>query len=102
MGDGCPVSGSISQKALEKACMEVLGLEGFNEEAFLAVVDHIEVPESYTLDFFLKDGTVVRKAAPNTGHQDCWTPERRAAKAEFMRKEMARRKERKDEWRREK
>lgn len=89
VGVGCPVSGSISQKALEKACMEVLGLESFDEEAFLAGVDHIEVPESYTLDFFLKDGTVVRKAAPNTGHQDCWTPEYKAKASAYRREHAA-------------
>lgn len=75
---GCPVGGTISQKALEKACCEVLGLEEFNEDVFLYKVDHIEVPKQYTLDFFLKDGTCIRKDAPNTGHQDCWTAEYRA------------------------
>ena len=78
VGDGCPVGGTISHKSLLKACCEVLNLEEFDEEVFLDKVDRIEVPEKYTLDFFLKDGTVVRKAAPNTGHQDCWTPEYRA------------------------
>lgn len=74
----CPVSGTISQKALEKACCEVLGLSKFDETVFLEKVDHIEVPEKYTLHFFLKDGTEVTRPAPNTGHQDCWTAEYRA------------------------
>ena len=78
VGDGCPVGGTISQKALTKACAEALGLEEFDEQAFLNRVDHIEVPKSYTLDFFLKDGSRTRIDAPNTGHQDCWTPEYRA------------------------
>ena len=73
----CPVKGTITQKALEKACCEVLGLEKFDEDAFLEEVDHIEVPIKSTLDFFLKDGTVIRQDAPNTGHQDCWTQEYR-------------------------
>ena len=77
-GDGCPVSGTISQKALKKACSEVLGLEKFDEQVFLDKVDHIDVPKAYTLDFFLKDGTSTRIDAPNTGHQDCWTPEYRS------------------------
>lgn len=74
----CSVSGTISQKALEKACCEVLGLSKFDETVFLEKVDHIEVPEKYTLHFFLKDGTEVTRPAPNTGHQDCWTAEYRA------------------------
>ena len=49
----------------------------FDESAFLEQVAHIEVPQRSTLDFFLKDGTVIRKGAPNTGHQDCWTQEYR-------------------------
>ena len=68
----------LSQKALEKACCEVLGLSEFDETVFLEKVDHIEVPEKYTLHFFLKDGTEVTRPAPNTGHQDCWTSEYRA------------------------
>ena len=77
-GKKCPVGGTISQKALEKACCEVLGLSEFDETVFLEKVDHIEVPEKYTLHFFLKDGTEVTRPAPNTGHQDCWTSEYRA------------------------
>lgn len=86
VGDGCPVGGTISQKALEKACCEVLGLSEFDEDAFLDKVDHIEVPEKYTLDFFLKDGQVIRKAAPNTGHRDCWTEEYRQKASSYRRK----------------
>lgn len=37
-------------------------------------------------------GSTITRECRNTGHQDCWTPERRAAKAEFMKKEMAMRK----------
>ena len=53
VGDGCPVGGTISQKSLLKACTEVLGLTEFNEDVFLAQVDHIDVPEKYTLVFYL-------------------------------------------------
>jgi site-specific DNA recombinase len=80
----CPVPGTITEKALEKACCEVLGLETFDEAVFADRVDHIEVPERSILQFFMKDGTVIRKEAPNTGHQDCWTEEYRKKKSEFM------------------
>lgn len=73
----CPNKGSINQKGLIKACNEVLGLDEFDEQAFLDKVDHIEVPEGYVLDFFMKDGSVIRKPCPNTGHKDCWTKEYR-------------------------
>lgn len=101
-GAGCPVGGTINHKNMVKVCTEVLGLSEFNEAVFLEKVDCIDVPERYTLEFHMTDGSVVTKSCPNTGHRDCWTLERRAAKAEFMRKEMARRKERVDKWCREK
>ncbi len=93
IGDGCPVGGTINHKNMVRVCTEVLGLTEFDESVFLEQVDHIDVPERYTLEFHMADGHVITKGCPNTGHQDCWTPERRAAKAEFMKKEMARRKE---------
>lgn len=85
VGEGCPVTGTISQRSLERACAEALGLDDFDEEAFLAKVDHIEVPEAYTLDFFMKDGKRMQIDAPNTGHKDCWTAEYRAEVSEKRR-----------------
>ena len=76
-GAGCPVGGTINHKNMVKVCTEVLGLDEFDEAIFLEKVDHIDVPERYTLEFHMADGRVVTKACPNTGHQDCWTPERR-------------------------
>ena len=78
VGDGCPVGGTINHKNMVKVCTEVLGLDEFDETAFLEKVDRIEVPQKYTLDFHMIDGSVVTRDCPNTGHQDCWTPERRA------------------------
>lgn len=78
VGEGCPVGGSINHKNLKKVCAEVLGISEFDEKVFLERVDHIEVPKRYMLRFYLKDGTIVTKPCPNTGHQDCWTPEYRA------------------------
>ena len=77
-GTGCPVGGTINHKNMVKVCTEVLGLDEFDEAIFLEKVDHIDVPERYTLEFHMADGCVVTKACPNTGHRDCWTPERRA------------------------
>jgi len=85
VGDGCPVGGTINHKNLIKACAEVLELEEFDEDIFLDRIDHIEVPQKYTLEFFLKDGSRITKPCPNMGHQDCWTAEYRA-KASAQRK----------------
>lgn len=71
VGKGCPVGGTINHRNLMKACAEVLGLDEFEEDVFLDRVDHIEVPEKYTLEFFFKDGRREIKECPNTGHQDC-------------------------------
>lgn len=92
VGNGCPVGGTINHKHMVRVCAEVLGLDEFDAEVFLEKIDHIEVPERYKLEFHMANGGTVTRDCPNTGHQDCWTPERRAAKAEFMKKEMARRK----------
>ena len=85
-GRHCGIGGTINHKNLKKACAEVLGLEAFDDDAFLARVDFITVPRRYVLAFHLKDGSVVMKDCPNTGHKDCWTAEYRA-KTSAKRKE---------------
>ena len=84
-GGHCPVSGSINHKHLREACAKVLGLPEFNDDAFLERVDTILVPVRGMLEFHLKDGTVTTIECRNTGHQDCWTPERRAETAKRRR-----------------
>ena len=80
----CPVKGVINHKVLKSVCAEVLGLPEFDEDTFPEKVDHIEVPLRATLDFYMKDGTTIRREAKSTGHQDCWTPERRTAKGRLI------------------
>lgn len=48
-------------------------------------VDHLEVPEKDRLTFFMKDGRTFIRDCRNTGHQDCWTPEYRAAVSAYRR-----------------
>lgn len=91
IGDGCPVGGTINHENMKKVCTEILGLDEFDEDVFLNQVDFINVPKRYVLEFHMADGRVITKDCPNTGHQECWTAERRAAKAEAMKKENARR-----------
>lgn len=85
-GDGCPVGGTINHKNLVLKCAEVLGIDTFDEDVFLKEVDHIDVPKRYTLEFHMTDGRVITKDCPNTGHQDCWTPEYRARVSKQRRK----------------
>ena len=80
-GRRCPVGGSINHEHLKERCAAVLGLPEFDETAFLDRVDVILVPARETLEFHLKDGTVTTVECRNTGHQDCWTAERRAETA---------------------
>ena len=69
----CPVKGGIRDDKLRMACADALGLDEFDETAFLAQVDHIEVPKRYQIEIHLKDGRVIPKDCTPTGHQDCWT-----------------------------
>lgn len=77
-GDGCPVGGTISHKSLTRVCTEILGLEEFDEEVFLDKVERVDVPDRYVLEFHMKDGRIIWKDCPNTGHKDYWTAEYRA------------------------
>lgn len=77
-GGRCPVGGIISHPNLLKASSEVLGLAEFDETVFQEKVEYISVPERNVLEYHMKDGTLVTKSCQNTGHKDCWTPERRA------------------------
>lgn len=86
VGDGCPVKGAMSEVAIRKCCAEALGLDEFDEAVFTERVDHLEVPEKDRLTFFMKDGTTFTRDCRNTGHQDCWTSEYRAAVSTYRRK----------------
>ena len=70
VGDGCPVKGVMSDAALKKCCAEVLGLEEFDEAAFVEKVEHLEVPEKGQLTFFMRDGSVFTREFKNLGHRD--------------------------------
>lgn len=76
-GGRCPVSGTIPQKVLKSECASVLELETFDEDTFLAEVDHIEVPERRVMLFFMKDGREITRAWESTAKKDSWTVERR-------------------------
>lgn len=74
---GC---GSVGLKdhILREMAAEVLGLETFDEETFLAKVDKI-VADGAHLTFYLKDGTIAgREYDPPASPRPKWTEEQRA------------------------
>lgn len=91
VGDGCPVKGAMSEIALKKCCAEALGLDEFDEEVFAEKVEHLEVPEKDRLTFFMQDGSVFTRDCKNTGHQDCWSEEQRAAVSVYRRNHASKR-----------
>ena len=91
----CSVGGGVNTVSLMRACADVLGLEEFDEGVFHEKVDFISIPERNVAEFHFKDGRVMLKGCPNTGHKSCWTPEARARASETRKIiEAAKRRER--------
>ena len=88
-GGRCPVKGGIRDDKLREACARALGLDEFDERAFLDRVDFISVPESYKTEIHMKDGMVIMEDCTPTGHQDCWTEEQRAKASAYRRNHRA-------------
>lgn len=85
-GGRCPTAGTILDKKLKEACARALGIPEFDDDAFLERVDHIEVPARHTITIFMKNGREIQEKCIPTGHQDCWTEERRAQTSAKRRK----------------
>lgn len=115
-GGHCEIGGSINHENLKKACAEVLGMAEFDGALFRKTVDYISVLTDKDLEIHKNDGTVTAavyappapKRLPRTEEQKAhmrslmkakWTPERKAEMSERM-KQM--RKERGENWRKEK
>ncbi|MDY6349526.1 MAG: recombinase family protein [Selenomonas sp.] len=77
-GGSCGAKGDIPHKILLQECAAVLGLDAFDEAAFLAQVEKIVVPERRVLVFHMKDGRQITRHWVSTAKKDWWTPERRA------------------------
>lgn len=87
-GTSCGAKGSLPHKVLLKECAAVLGLEAFDEAAFLAQVEKIVVPEWRVLVFHMKDGRQIERHWVSTAKKDWWTPERRQVVSEARRKRV--------------
>lgn len=82
-GGSCPAR-DIPEETLKAKCTEVLGLDEFDEKIFSAQVEKIIVPEHLVLEFYMKDGMVIRTEWVSTAKKDAWTAERRAAKGKLV------------------
>ena len=68
----------IPQIALEHECAAVLGLDTFDEDAFLGKVEKIVIPDRNVMVFHMKDGRTIRREWRSTAKRDVWTPERKS------------------------
>ena len=88
-GGNCGAVGSIPQKVIEKECAAVLGLDAFDEKAFLDKVDKIVVPAYKVMELHLKDGRVIIRHWVSTAKKDCWTEEYKDKQRAWMKRYMA-------------
>lgn len=80
----CP-NKPIPEVILKRVCADALGLDSFDEKAFLNRVDYISVPRDGELIFHMKDGDKIDKKWENTWLKELWTPEMKAAAKAFLR-----------------
>lgn len=81
----CPVGGSIREETLRAICREVLETENL-DVILREAVDHIEIPKSHTLHFFLANGKKVIRHWENISAKETWTEARRQKRSEQNRK----------------
>ena len=77
---------NIPEKILQGVCAQVLGLEEFDEDFFLDQVEKVVVNGTDELIFHLHDGSVIPQQWKSTARKDWWTPEARAAKSAYSKK----------------
>ena len=68
----CPVKGGIRDDKLRIACADALGLDEFDETAFLEQVDHIEVPKRYQIEIHMKDGRIIIADSADRSWSGSW------------------------------
>lgn len=88
-GRNCGAKGSIPQAVLVKECEEVLGLDDFDEQAFLDQIEKIVVPEYHVMVFCMKNGQKLIRHWVSTAKKDCWTEEYKNRQRAWMKNYMA-------------
>jgi len=76
----------IPETTLKKVCAEVLCIEEFDETVFTEQIEKIVVPAPNQLIFYFHNGRVLPKQWESTARKDWWTPEARAAKSAYSKK----------------
>lgn len=76
----------VPEKMLQKVSAQVLGLEEFDEDVFSEEIEKIVVNGKDELIFHFYDGQIVPQKWKSTARKDCWTPEARAAKSAYSKK----------------
>ena len=88
-GRNCGAKGSIPHAVLVKESTEVLGLDDFDEQAFLDQVEKIVVPEYHVMVFCMKNGQKLIRHWVSTAKKDCWTDEYKDRQRAWMKNYMA-------------
>ena len=88
-GKGACASKQIPEGTLEKAAVEVLGLDEFDAETLHDKITAIRAEGNNTLVFLFKDGTQTVKRWADRSRAESWTPEMKAAAREYARKGRA-------------
>ncbi|WP_082736260.1 recombinase zinc beta ribbon domain-containing protein [Syntrophomonas wolfei] len=77
---------NVPEKMLQKVCAQVLGLGEFDEGLLLEQIDKIVVNGQDKLIFHFYDGRVITQHWESTARKDWWTPQARAAKSVYSKK----------------
>jgi len=77
----CPAK-QIPEETLLRITTEALGIENFGEQAFLELIDHIEVPAANRLRFIFTDGRIHDCEWKDRSRAESWTDEMKQAAKE--------------------
>ena len=81
----------IPEEILKRVSAEAMGLPEFDEAAFAARVEEIQVPENGVLVFVFYDGHTVTKTWDNPSRRHSWNPENRQRARELALRQAAER-----------
>ena len=76
----------LPEQILKNLCAEALGTQGFDEDEFAEKIEKIVVPGKNEVIFHFYDGRILQKQWKSTAHKDWWTPERRAARSQMVKR----------------
>ena len=83
-GSHC-VGKDVPHRIILQEATSAMGLESFDEQAFVDQIDHIAVTGTRELTFHFRDGRTDVRQWVNTSKKDCWTAEYRAEASAYRR-----------------